>query len=143
MAKVSATPLQRYLQVLATATLSVAVLYFGREILIPLATAILFTFLISPLVQLFEGGRIGRVASVLMSVTLIFSTVATAGVAIGWQLTDLAGRLPTYKTNLKANLQHLRFTGGTVEKIENTLKEVSEEVETGDEIQVVRVEPTD
>jgi predicted PurR-regulated permease PerM len=144
MAKASATPSQRYTQFLATAALSVTVLYFGREILIPLATAVLFTFLISPLVQLFERSRIGRVASVLLSVLLIFSTVATAGVAIGWQLTDLAARLPTYKTNLKEKLGHLRFAGGTMEKVEETLKEVSEGVESRSrEIEVVRVEPAD
>ncbi|HEV3343082.1 MAG TPA: AI-2E family transporter [Pirellulales bacterium] len=144
MAKVSLTPSQRYTQFLATASLSVAVLYFGREILIPLAAAVLFTFLISPLVQLFERGRIGRVASVLLSVLLIFSTVAVAGVAIGRQLADLAARLPAYETNLKEKLHGLRFTGGPLEKIESTLKEVSEEVESGSrDIQVVRVEPAD
>ncbi len=144
MAKVSLTPSQRYMQFLATAALSVAVLYFGREILIPLATAVLFTFLISPLVQLFERARIGRIASVLLSVLLIFSTVAGAGTAIGRQLTDLAVRLPRYKTNLKEKLRGLRLTGGTMEKIETTFKEVSEEVESrSDQVQVVRVEPAD
>ncbi|HWB10338.1 MAG TPA: AI-2E family transporter [Pirellulales bacterium] len=144
MAKVLTTPSQRYTQFLATTTLSVTVLYFGREILIPLATAVLFTFLISPLAQFFERGRIGRVASVLLSVILIFSTVATAGVAIGWQLTDLVARLPAYKTNLKEKIGHLRFTGGTMEKIGNTLKEVSEEVEIDSpDVQVVRVEPAE
>jgi predicted PurR-regulated permease PerM len=132
------------MQFLATAALSVAVLYFGREILIPLATAVLFTFLISPLVQLFERARIGRIASVLLSVLLIFSTVAGAGTAIGRQLTDLAVRLPRYKTNLKEKLRGLRLTGGTMEKIETTFKEVSEEVESrSDQVQVVRVEPAD
>lgn len=85
---------QRYAQVLTATALSVAVLYF--ELFIPRAAAVLFTFLISPLVMLFERCRIGRVASVLVSVLLILSTVAAAGAAIGWQLSHLAARLPEY-----------------------------------------------
>lgn len=141
MAKAFAHPSQRYTQVLTATALSVAVLYLGREVLIPLAVAVLFTFLISPLVKLFER-RIGRIASVLLSVLLIFSTVGAAGAAIGWQLTDLANRLPEYKTNLRDKLRGLRFSGGTMEKVENTFKEISQAAETeADDIQVVRVAP--
>ena len=41
---------QRILLAIASIVLVVAALYFGREILIPLAMAILLTFLLSPLV---------------------------------------------------------------------------------------------
>src|SRR5690242_1170716 len=115
---------QRYANFLLAIALSVAMLYFARQVLIPLATAVLFTFLIAPLVQLFERGRIGRIPSVLLSVLLIFSTVGLAGAAIGWQLNDLASRLPQYKTNLQDKFRGIRFSGGAIEQVEDTLKEV-------------------
>lgn len=140
MARAFANPSQRYTQILAAIALSVAVLYFGREILIPLAMAVLLTFLISPLVRLFERGRLGRVAAVLLSVLLIFTAMAVVGGVIGWQLTDLAARLPEYKTNLRTKFERIRFSGKAVEKVEDTFKEVSQDVNSeARDVQPVRL----
>ena len=54
----------------------IAALYFGRDLLIPLALSALLTFLLSPLVTRLERW-LGRIVAVLLVVALIFS--ATGG----------------------------------------------------------------
>ena len=66
--------------------LAIATLYFGRQIFIPLALALVLSFLLTPLVGLLERARLGRVPAVL--VVLIFCFALTAGVSVG-------GRRPT------------------------------------------------
>ena len=74
----------------------IATLFFARDFLIPLALAALLTFLLSPLVARIERW-LGRIAAVLLVVTIIFAVTG----AVGWVLTrqpvDLASKLPDYK----------------------------------------------
>ena len=56
----------------------IALLYFARDLLIPLALASLLTFLLAPLVTRLERW-IGRIAAVLLVVTMIFSMIGMAG----------------------------------------------------------------
>ena len=79
----------------------IAVLYVGRDILIPIALAALITFLLSPVVGRLERW-LGRIASVLLVVLMLFALIG----AIGWMLTtqtiDLASKLPDYQANIEA-----------------------------------------
>jgi len=103
----------------------VAILYFGREILVPLAIAILLTFLLSPVCNWLERRGIWRVAAVLITITAVSAVFAVIGWVVGLQMVDLASRLPTYKDNLIAKLQSVRpSSGGTLEKLRNTVDEV-------------------
>src|SRR5436190_11622181 len=76
-----------------------ATLYFGRDLLIPLALAALLTFLLAPLVSRLEQW-LGRIAAVLLVVALIFTALAAAGWMLTRQLVDLAEKLPEYKDNI-------------------------------------------
>ena len=58
--------------------LVVTVLYVGREILIPLALAMLITFLLSPIVTRIERW-LGRIIAVLLVVLILFTLLAGAG----------------------------------------------------------------
>ena len=55
---------------LISAVVLVAVLYFGREVLIPITLAILLSFLLAPVVGLLRWIHLGRVPSVLLAVIL-------------------------------------------------------------------------
>jgi predicted PurR-regulated permease PerM len=76
-----------------------ATLYFGRELLIPLALSALLTFLLAPLVTRLERW-LGRLPAVLLVVALIFTGVGAAGWMLTRQLVDLAAKLPEYKGNI-------------------------------------------
>ena len=48
----------------------VAILYFGKEVLVPVTLALLLAFLLAPLVGLLRRLRLGRVPSVLLGVVV-------------------------------------------------------------------------
>jgi predicted PurR-regulated permease PerM len=52
----------------------IAVLYVGRDVLIPIALAALITFLLSPVVGWLERW-LGRIASVLLVVLMLFALI--------------------------------------------------------------------
>lgn len=103
----------------------VAILYFGREILVPLAIAILLTFLLSPVCDWLERRGVWRIAAVLITISFLSAVFAVVGWIVGLQMVDLASRLPTYKGNLIAKLQSIRpASGGTLAKLRLTVDEV-------------------
>ena len=96
-------------------------LYLGREFFIPLALAVLISFLLAPLIKKLERLKIGRVASVLAATMLAFSVIGGLGYIVGGQLIDLAKELPSYKTNLRAKVEAFRGTkSGTLSKATQT-----------------------
>jgi predicted PurR-regulated permease PerM len=82
----------------------VAVLYFGRTVLIPVTIALLLTFLLTPLVGLFRRAHLGRVPSVLLSVTLALGVVLAIGGVIGSQIAALSTDLPQYSAAIEAKI---------------------------------------
>ncbi len=89
---------------LALATFVIGLLYFGREILIPLALATLLTFLLSPLVSHLER-RVGRAGATTVVVTFIFLILAGVGWTVTRQFVDLASKLPDYQSNIVLKLR--------------------------------------
>ena len=65
---------------LASVAIVLGLLYFGQEVLIPLALAILIAFLLAPVVTMLERLRLGRVFSTLL---VVFAGVALVG-GFGW-----------------------------------------------------------
>src|SRR3954467_7276471 len=84
---------------------ALAALYFAREILLPVALAILFSFLLTPLANRLERWRIPRMLSVILVVTMSFSVLGLLGWVVTDQLVDLSKQLPANKQNLMAKTQ--------------------------------------
>jgi predicted PurR-regulated permease PerM len=89
----------------------VAVLYFMREVFIPLTLAALFSFLLAPLVTRFERWYIPRIPAVLLSVLLAFAVVGGIGYLVGGQVVDLTYKLPSYKANISRRISALKSSG--------------------------------
>ncbi len=53
----------------------IAGLYFGRDVLVPIALAVLLSFVLAPMVVALTRLRIGKVASVLLTVLVAFTLV--------------------------------------------------------------------
>jgi predicted PurR-regulated permease PerM/methylmalonyl-CoA mutase cobalamin-binding subunit len=92
-------------------------LYFGQAILIPLALALLFAFLLAPLVDRFEALRLGRVGSTLIVILLALSVIGGFGWVIEQRFSEIIQRLPEYRDEVRAKIQRLRETGGAVQRI--------------------------
>ena len=86
----------------------IAALYFGREVLVPIALAVLLSFVLAPLVRFLQSWYIPRVMAVL-SVTLLALVIAVglAGLMVA-QVNQLASELPRYKSTLRQKIQSLR-----------------------------------
>ena len=90
----------------------VAALYFGRDIFVPLALAVLLSFILAPPVLLLRRFHFGRVPSVLVAVLAAIILIFGIGGVIGGQLAQLAERLPEYQTTIKAKIKSVRGSAG-------------------------------
>lgn len=109
----------------------IAILYFGRELLIPLSLSALLTFLLSPLVTRFER-RIGRISAVLVVVMLIFTSIAFGGWVLTRQMVDLATKLPGYKGNIISKIQSFETPkGGVFTKLSDMAEELKQALPGG------------
>jgi len=123
------------LSAVATAILAVIIimmLYFGREIIIPIALAILLSFVLAPLVGLFQRIRIPRGLAVVSVVIIAFAFISAMGSLLASQLTQLAGDLPRYQSTISEKIQSFRETTagrGTLERASGMLKDLSNELD--------------
>jgi predicted PurR-regulated permease PerM len=97
---------ERALGIIATATL-LALLYFARDVLVPITLAVILSLLIAPLVKVLRRIGFGHILSVLAAVLVFaFSFAVVAGV-IGSQLVHMAQSLPRYERTIEQKLRTL------------------------------------
>jgi predicted PurR-regulated permease PerM len=118
---------------MAMAALIVTALYFGREILVPVALAVLFSFVLAPFVIRLQAWRVPRTLSVLVAVFIGFSIVFSLGGLMVSQANRLAEELPGYQQTLREKIHGLRgfATGGsgTLERASKVLRELDSELQ--------------
>ncbi|MCJ2071251.1 AI-2E family transporter [Methylobacterium sp. J-030] len=86
----------------------IAALYFGRDIFIPIAIALLLSFVLTPLVNRLRRLRLPRLVAVGVSVLLTLGIVAALATLIGIQAADLAGDVPRYRSTIERKVDGLR-----------------------------------
>jgi predicted PurR-regulated permease PerM len=119
------------LVILGGLVLAVACLYWARLVFIPIALALLITFLLSPVVGLVRRTGLGQVPAVIVVVTLTLLLSGGLGWALFSQLTTLADDLPHYRATIArkiADVQRVR-KGGAIKKVEDTAKDVMAQIE--------------
>ncbi|HEY2538778.1 MAG TPA: AI-2E family transporter, partial [Stellaceae bacterium] len=85
----------------------VAALYFGREVLVPFALAVLLSFLLEPAVRMLRRLRAGRVSAVGVTVVLAFLAIFAFGAIIAEEVSLLGPNLPEYQFNIETKLRAL------------------------------------
>jgi predicted PurR-regulated permease PerM len=108
------------------------VLYYGREIIIPIALAVLLSFVLAPLVRLVQRLRIPRSLAVVSVVVIAFAFIFAMGSLLATQLAQLAGDLPRYQSTISEKIQSFRETTagrGTLERASSMLKDLSKELD--------------
>jgi predicted PurR-regulated permease PerM len=111
--KGSSRSLPRYLRVLIALVLIVGIIYLGKAVLLPLALAILLTFILTPPVRAFQRRGLRRVPAVLSVVTITLLIAAGVGWGVGVQVAHLASDLPTHRDEIQAKLAHLQGNGSS------------------------------
>jgi predicted PurR-regulated permease PerM len=109
----------------AGCVLIVVVLYWAQAVFVPIALAILLTFVLAPPVTWLERW-VGRVPAVLAMVTLVFTVLGLAGWGLARQMDYLAEDLPRYRVNILAKIADVRGAskGGSVEKLQETIEDI-------------------
>jgi predicted PurR-regulated permease PerM len=119
----------------ATAILAVVIismLYFGRDIFVAVALAILLSFVLAPLVNLLQRIRVPRGLSVVGVVILAFALIFAMGSLLAAQLSQLAGDLPNYQSTISQKIQSFRDAKAgstTLERASDMLKDLSKELD--------------
>jgi predicted PurR-regulated permease PerM len=116
---------------LAVGVVVIAALYFGREVFVPVALAVLLSFALGPAVLLLRRWHVNRVIAVIVVVALAFSVILGVGTLIGTQFAHLAGNLPQYQTNIVRKIHSLRDTTtsrGVVGRAAATLRDLGNEI---------------
>jgi predicted PurR-regulated permease PerM len=92
---------------LAIIVIVVAALYFGSDILVPLALAMLLSFALAPAVRWLRRRSVPNLPAVLTVVSVAFLLILAFGWILALQAMDLAQRLPTYRSNIETKVEAL------------------------------------
>lgn len=114
------------------AAIVIAALYFGREIFVPLALAILLSFVLAPLVSVLQRVHVPKALAVVAVVLFAFSIIFGLGSVMATQLTQLAGDLPRYQFTMREKIKSLRGaagSSGTLERAADMLQDLSKELD--------------
>ena len=95
----------------AAALVSAAVLlpglYYGRDILIPLAIALLITFALNPPVAWFVRLGLPRLLATSLAMVTVVCALLGLGVILGAQVRSIAIELPAYQSTIPTKLSDL------------------------------------
>ena len=107
----------RALGVIATATV-LALLHFGREVLVPVTLAVILSLLIGPMLRVLRRVGLGHTMSVLVAVVVLALSFAAIAGVIGSQVVRMAAGLPQYEVTIEQKLESLNdFTVGKLNAI--------------------------
>src|SRR5262249_39293721 len=110
---------------------AVAALYFARAIFLPLALAILLTFLLAPVVRLLREWRLPKAPPVVLVGLVSTVVIVGMGTLVAQQVTQLAQKLPQYQFNIETKIGSLRAAagGGTFARMSNFLRDINQQIE--------------
>lgn len=110
----------------------VTALYVGREIFVPVALAILLSFVLASPVRALQRLKVPRGVAVVGVVLLAFGIIFALGSLLANQLNRLAGDLPHYQATIQSKIQSVRgITGGssTLERAAGMLQDLGKELD--------------
>jgi len=109
--------------------LVILTLYFARDLLAPMAFALVLNFLLSPAVALLERWRLRRSVSVVLIILIFFSGLGVTAWVVARQLVHVAELLPDYRENIQTKLDSLHTPiGGAAGNAISTLEEMTEQL---------------
>jgi predicted PurR-regulated permease PerM len=103
MSHARTTEIPRFEPLLLLAVI-VLILYFARELLIPLTFALTLAFLLAPAVSRLEARRVPRVLAVALIGILAFLSIGGVGYVVSSQLLNVARTLPAYRLNIQQKM---------------------------------------
>ena len=115
-------------RVLFITVVVIAILYLAKPVCVPIALAILFAFLLTPIVTLLERTPLRRTGAIVLSLGLIVTGLGFGGWWLSQQLNDVAKEFAKEATSskIKQKLSFLKPQSSTFALVTRTLQRVSE-----------------
>ncbi|HEX4576469.1 MAG TPA: AI-2E family transporter, partial [Edaphobacter sp.] len=110
---------------------TVLILYFARELLIPFAFALTLAFLLAPAVGRLETRRVPRVLAVAITGILAFTILCGVGYVVARQLLNVASSLPDYRLKIQQRVASVHSPAEqSFEKAANAIEDISGDITT-------------
>ena len=113
----------------------ISALYLAREILVPIALAVLLSFVLAPLVRFLQRLKMPRSVAILGAVTIAMTIALSLTTMVIIEVGQLANDLPRYQTTLSDKMHALRDRVGSVGILKNAskmLKDLDKELKSTD-----------
>jgi predicted PurR-regulated permease PerM len=114
----------------------VAILYLAREILVPIALAVLLSFVLAPLVRALQRLRLPRSIAVITAVAMALLVALSLGAMVMIEVNQLGEDLPRYQSTLSEKVHNLRDAIGQAGLLKNAssmLKSLDQELKERDQ----------
>jgi len=124
----------------------IALLYLGRDVLLPLSIALLLTFTLAPIVSFLRRRRAPRAVAVIATVAIAFSVIAFVGFLLASQVTMLAQNVPAYQANIIEKihtLKHAGGEGGVIDRITSAIERVGAELRATTPLETAAADSTE
>jgi predicted PurR-regulated permease PerM len=123
----------------------VALLYFTRDILVPIALAVLLSFALAPLVRLLQRFKLPRALAVMGAVATALVIAVSLATMVMVEVNQLANDLPRYQSTLTEKIHDLRDTvarAGLLKNASSILKNLDQELKAKDQGEPAAAKPS-
>lgn len=128
---------------LVSAAVILAALYYGQDVLIPLAFAFLIGFALNPLVVWLRRRGLPKVLAIATVMTVVLVLLGSLFLILGTQLRSLGEQLPSYQSTIHGKINDLKAqfrAPGMLDSALNAIASLQKEVEAVQGTQAQRVE---
>ncbi len=119
------------------AALTIAALYFGQSLFIPLALAMLLAFALSPGINWLRRRHVPKALAATLMVAFLLTILSSVGALITTQVSSLIDDLPNYEQTLRQKIASLRGLGTpsvSIDRAGETLKKLQDELSDGPKV---------
>lgn len=107
----------------------IAVLYLAKVLLVPFAFAVMFAFLLAPVVSLLERIRFPRALAAALVIVTFAALLGTASWIFFTQLVSVTNDLPTYRDNIQNKLATIHSPSDSAfSRAEREVEKLSDEI---------------
>lgn len=110
---------------------TVLILFFARDLLVPFAFALTLSFLLTPAVSRLEARRVPRILAVAITGILAFTLICAVGYVVARQLLNVAVSLPTYRLSIQKKIASVHSPAEqSLEKAFTAVEDISGDLAT-------------